>query len=521
MAVRHRRRVHGVRGGRARPVRADQGAPERAARRLGRAQRPLRQGRARDRHRRLGLLRRQHRQRATPTSRPSSRAPSRSCGAGPATTAFRDDLYDFSRRALRYVADTLDADKDGWPEGLGNVEREGMGEEKLDNAVYLIRGLYDLADMARGQARRRHGERGRTTSPPSCAPASTRTWWDEPSIQYADSLEARTTRSVQQQHWIGVTPMEAELPRRAPALAPPSTPPPRSPSARRTASAAAAPFNRRPVPHRLRGRPGGQGRADRLLAQHRDQGRRRRQLRPLASSAATPTPTRHERCPTSSPARCPEILPSPDSTRTTQHRPLLDLPRDVHAGLGPLRHRLAGDPPAARRAARRSGAAAWTSCRTSRTGQTLHQRRGDPARRRRPVAVRAERDGQAATRRRSRCAATHVRALRVGATLPHGPRPRARLRSTASACAAPERPSSTNRGVEVAVPVARPQGRAPSCTRGATRRPSGPWPRAGRARRRRRPRWPGRAARRCRARASPSGRGRASRGRRWRRRRAP
>src|SRR6201999_2820072 len=61
---------------------------------------------------------------------------------------FRDRLYDFSRRALKYVTGKLDADKDGWPEGLGNVERTGMGEEKLDNAVYLIRGLYDFADMA-------------------------------------------------------------------------------------------------------------------------------------------------------------------------------------------------------------------------------------------------------------------------------------------------------------------------------------------------------------------------------------
>ena len=45
----------------------------------------------------------------------------------------------------------LDADHDGWPEGLGNVERGGMGPEKLDNTVYFIRGLYDLADMARSK----------------------------------------------------------------------------------------------------------------------------------------------------------------------------------------------------------------------------------------------------------------------------------------------------------------------------------------------------------------------------------
>ena len=53
-------------------------------------------------------------------------------------------------RAMRHVA-TLDADGDGWPEGLGNVERAGMGEEKLDIAVYTIRGYADLADLAQAR----------------------------------------------------------------------------------------------------------------------------------------------------------------------------------------------------------------------------------------------------------------------------------------------------------------------------------------------------------------------------------
>ena len=61
--------------------------------------------------------------------------------------AFLRDLYPASVRAMQHVA-SLDADGDGWPEGLGNVEREGMGEEKLDNTVYTIRGYADLADMA-------------------------------------------------------------------------------------------------------------------------------------------------------------------------------------------------------------------------------------------------------------------------------------------------------------------------------------------------------------------------------------
>ena len=47
--------------------------------------------------------------------------------------AFRDEMYDFAKSNLRYIYRELDVDGDGWPEGLGNVERPGMGEEKLDN----------------------------------------------------------------------------------------------------------------------------------------------------------------------------------------------------------------------------------------------------------------------------------------------------------------------------------------------------------------------------------------------------
>ncbi len=64
---------------------------------------------------------------------------------------FRDEMYDFTVRNMQYVAANLDEDDDGWLEGLGNVERPGMGPEKLDNNVYYIRGLYDLADMARSK----------------------------------------------------------------------------------------------------------------------------------------------------------------------------------------------------------------------------------------------------------------------------------------------------------------------------------------------------------------------------------
>jgi hypothetical protein len=123
---------------------------------------------------------------------------------------FRDQMYDFSIRNLRYAVNKLDADQDGWPEGSGNVERSGMGAEKLDNAVYLIRGLYDLADMARSK----HDS---TTFAWAMSmarmlqPIFDRTWWYQGAMQYADSLRDPGNVQLFQQYWIGQTPMEAEL----------------------------------------------------------------------------------------------------------------------------------------------------------------------------------------------------------------------------------------------------------------------------------------------------------------------
>ncbi len=130
---------------------------------------------------------------------------------------FRDELYDFSRRGMRAVVDRLDEDGDGWPEGSGNVERSGMGVEKLDNSVYLIRGLYDLADLARSK-----GD-GRTAAWASDLARRLHqrfedAWWYPGSpdgAQYADSIDdpplGGDNNKQQDKHWIGVTPMEAEL----------------------------------------------------------------------------------------------------------------------------------------------------------------------------------------------------------------------------------------------------------------------------------------------------------------------
>lgn len=121
---------------------------------------------------------------------------------------FRDEMYDFTIRNLRHVASTLDANHNGWPEGSGNVERSGMGPEKLDNAVYFLRGLYDLADMARSK----HDTATYNWAVGQANDLRSRfdgTWWSPADAQYADSLMNDTR--LFQQYWIGQTPMEAEL----------------------------------------------------------------------------------------------------------------------------------------------------------------------------------------------------------------------------------------------------------------------------------------------------------------------
>ena len=122
---------------------------------------------------------------------------------------FRDEMYDFAKRNLLYVRDRLDADHDGWPEGSGNVERTGMGPEKLDNAVYYIRGLLDLADMAK--AKGDYGTVAWTTrTARDLQQRFESTWWSAANQQYADSLTDGNAQLFQK-HWIGQVPMEAEL----------------------------------------------------------------------------------------------------------------------------------------------------------------------------------------------------------------------------------------------------------------------------------------------------------------------
>jgi hypothetical protein len=124
--------------------------------------------------------------------------------------AFRDEMYSFTKQNMQYIFRELDDDNDGWPEGLGNVEREGMGEEKLDVTTSTIRGLYDLADMAKskGDTKTFVWAMDRANRMMRAFEAS---WWMPEVPQHADSLDDPGNVKVQQRHWIGVTPMEIEL----------------------------------------------------------------------------------------------------------------------------------------------------------------------------------------------------------------------------------------------------------------------------------------------------------------------
>jgi hypothetical protein len=124
--------------------------------------------------------------------------------------AFMRDLYGFSKRNLHYVVEQLDDDHDLWPEGSGNVEREGMGAEKLDNAVYLIRGLYDFEAMAKATGHADDATWAREQADERAASFED-TWWIDAAQQYGDSLVGDENVATLQKHWIGVNPMEAEL----------------------------------------------------------------------------------------------------------------------------------------------------------------------------------------------------------------------------------------------------------------------------------------------------------------------
>ena len=80
-----------------------------------------------------------------------------------------------------------------------------MGEEKLDNTVYTIRGLFDLADMAQAKRDTRDRARGRASTRATCEPRFEAAWWYEPAAASTPTRSTiRATCRSFQKHWIGV-----------------------------------------------------------------------------------------------------------------------------------------------------------------------------------------------------------------------------------------------------------------------------------------------------------------------------
>ncbi len=157
---------------------------------------------------------------ATPTRPSSSRLPSPWSGGGPATTGSATRCTTSPARTSSTPRPTLDADGDGWPEGAGNVERAGQGAEKLDNAVYLIRGELDFAEMARSKGNIAEAKTWQAKAAALMAKFEQAWWFGQANPgsptpgtanAYADSLQDPGNIRIYQRYWTGVVPMEAEL----------------------------------------------------------------------------------------------------------------------------------------------------------------------------------------------------------------------------------------------------------------------------------------------------------------------
>ncbi len=139
----------------------------------------------------------------------------------------RDDNYNFIKAGLTYITTNLvtaTANPDGWPEGAGMVEATGMGAIKLDVAVYTIRALNDLAEMATSK-----GDIATHDWAANLASALTARfapdWWIPAQGLFADSLALKQAvptdptatlgtqpvTQLEQLYWTNATPMETGI----------------------------------------------------------------------------------------------------------------------------------------------------------------------------------------------------------------------------------------------------------------------------------------------------------------------
>src|SRR5215469_6625919 len=123
---------------------------------------------------------------------------------------FRDQMYDFVKRNMEYMVNLTKSDDDLWPDGSGKEEAPGLGPDAVDVAVYTIRGLYDLADMATSKGDTATAQWADSNAA-AMASKFSGAWWDPSIPQFADSLTDPVNSQNVQRFWTAVTPMEAEL----------------------------------------------------------------------------------------------------------------------------------------------------------------------------------------------------------------------------------------------------------------------------------------------------------------------
>lgn len=125
--------------------------------------------------------------------------------------AFLEEMYPHALRGMfDYVLGTIDADGDGYPSGPGMVEMEGMGEEKLDSAVYTWAALNALAGMAGALGDAEHARQARERAD-AIASRFDADWWDAQGGTYAMSLEDPGNRLHPVPHWAVIAPLEVGL----------------------------------------------------------------------------------------------------------------------------------------------------------------------------------------------------------------------------------------------------------------------------------------------------------------------
>jgi hypothetical protein len=140
----------------------------------------------------------------------------------------RDDNYDFIIAGLKYITTklvTASLNPDGWPEGAGMVEATGMGALKLDVAVYTIRALNDLVEMAdsKGDSATRDWAAMKASA---LINKFRQDWWIPSQGLFADSLALSQMvptdppaalgpppgiTQLEQLYWINATPMETSF----------------------------------------------------------------------------------------------------------------------------------------------------------------------------------------------------------------------------------------------------------------------------------------------------------------------